>query len=122
MTSSQGCTTVDTLTVSTIPIGIVYIPSAFTPNGDGINDLFVMRGYGDRAGDIGTARIGSLEGREVARSRSPYTNTWIAVGPIISGSWYNSRKWNCICVCTRTNRLGGTHRKSKCSEGIGRNV
>ncbi len=41
-TDNIGCT--DTIIKSTKPPLEIFIPSAFTPNGDGINDLFVIKG------------------------------------------------------------------------------
>jgi len=37
--TNTGCTTVDTQLVKTIKSVEIYVPSAFTPNNDGINDL-----------------------------------------------------------------------------------
>jgi gliding motility-associated-like protein len=44
--SSIGCTGSDTLRVIVIPNTDIFIPSLFSPNGDGQNDRFVLRGTG----------------------------------------------------------------------------
>jgi gliding motility-associated-like protein len=37
--TNTGCVTVDTQLVKTVPHVEIYVPSAFTPNNDGLNDL-----------------------------------------------------------------------------------
>jgi gliding motility-associated-like protein len=43
-TSEKGCETSDNITVFVIPKRTVLIPTAFTPNGDGSNDLLLVHG------------------------------------------------------------------------------
>ncbi len=38
----MGCTGEETITVNVIGIDCITIPSSFTPNGDGINDTWVI--------------------------------------------------------------------------------
>lgn len=82
ITDAFGCMHTDTINVSTLESSsTVYVPNAFTPNGDGINDVFKAEGLGfeafelqifDRWGalifhgtDINTAWDGTIKGAEL---------------------------------------------------------
>jgi gliding motility-associated-like protein len=41
VTSADGCTDVDTQTVCIGPDVSIYVPNTFTPNGNGLNDIFI---------------------------------------------------------------------------------
>jgi gliding motility-associated-like protein len=38
ITTASGCVTIDTQSVKTVKEAMIYVPSAFTPNNDGLND------------------------------------------------------------------------------------
>ncbi|MEO7264295.1 MAG: gliding motility-associated C-terminal domain-containing protein, partial [Ferruginibacter sp.] len=47
VTNNYGCTGTDTINIKTFcEDSQVYIPNAFTPDGDGINDILMVRGKG----------------------------------------------------------------------------
>lgn len=47
ITDENGCTASDELTVEVIPVRNIFAPTAFSPNGDGINDVFYLQGKTD---------------------------------------------------------------------------
>ncbi|MGZ4118722.1 MAG: T9SS type B sorting domain-containing protein, partial [Bacteroidia bacterium] len=60
-TSPGGCTASDTITVNVENIFTYFMPTAFSPNGDGINDVLYVKGRGidfinlkiyDRVGEL----------------------------------------------------------------------
>lgn len=65
VTDSLGCQ--DTFTVVALPEGELYIPNAFTPNEDGVNDLLEIKGFNIATFEI---TIVNRYGQEVFRSGS----------------------------------------------------
>ncbi|MEZ4720377.1 MAG: gliding motility-associated C-terminal domain-containing protein [Flavobacteriales bacterium] len=76
VTDSNRCHVVDSVRVE--PISQIFAPSSFTPNGDGINDLFVLRGYNIKSYEIS---IRDRWGREVFASKD-MARSW-------NGSFFN---------------------------------
>lgn len=73
ITLASGCVMTDTLQVDMIAPDVVYIPSAFTPNGDGHNDLFVIAGLNNYPGSA--LMVFNRWGNRVYTSSS-YNNDW----------------------------------------------
>lgn len=47
VTNAYGCTTLDDVTINLVcSSGVVFLPNTFTPNSDGANDIFYIRGKG----------------------------------------------------------------------------
>ncbi len=88
VSNAQGCTASDTVSVNLLcSESRIYIPGAFSPNNDGLNDLFIIKGQGIRMvnhlvifnrfgtvifernnfqpGDINAAWDGSYKGKQV---------------------------------------------------------
>ncbi len=59
----NGCTAFDSLFVEVLPTRRLYIPNAFSPNNDGINDIFYLQGKGAIA--INSLRIFDRWGNQV---------------------------------------------------------
>lgn len=80
VTDSLGCQ--NTFTLEAVPEGEVYIPNAFTPNEDGINDLFEIKGYNIAKFDL---LITNRQGEVVFQS-AEILNKWD--GSVPSGRFY----------------------------------
>jgi gliding motility-associated-like protein len=104
ITTSTGCTTVDTQLVKTIKSVEIYVPTAFTPNGDGLNDvlrpvllgvkqLHFFRVY-DRWGQIvfetKTSHLG-WDGTLRGSKQSSQVYVWIMEGVGVDGRTYSKK-------------------------------
>ncbi len=69
--SAQGCVSEDSVFVTVLPA--LFIPNAFSPNGDGINDVWVIRHLSDYPGSV--VRVFDRFGRLVFSSTG-YNNPW----------------------------------------------
>ncbi|MFN7118545.1 MAG: T9SS type B sorting domain-containing protein, partial [Saprospiraceae bacterium] len=44
ITDASGCQSTDSMRVEVLPVRQIYAPTAFSPNGDGVNDIFYLQG------------------------------------------------------------------------------
>ena len=47
VTDQYGCIATDSVLITSFPVPYIFIPSGFSPNGDGNNDFFEIFGPGD---------------------------------------------------------------------------
>ena len=73
-TSENGCTDIATQVIDIIPLAQLFYPNAFTPNGDGRNDVFFGVGASNLINDY-TLRIFDRWGKQVFYSEDP-TEGW----------------------------------------------
>ncbi|MCG3167920.1 MAG: hypothetical protein POELPBGB_03720 [Bacteroidia bacterium] len=66
--NQYGCTDTVSHTVVITPSFTIYVPSAFTPDGDGVNDIFLPKGIGWRDYEL---RIFSRSGTQVFSTFDP---------------------------------------------------
>lgn len=66
--NQYGCTDTVSHTVVITPSFTIYVPSAFTPDGDGVNDIFLPKGIGWRDYEL---RIYSRSGNQVFTTFDP---------------------------------------------------
>jgi len=84
----SGCATTDLLHLKDIKGPEIYVPSAFTPNGDGINDVFEIRGL--ERYQQSELSIVNRWGNEVYHN-TRYQNTWTGDG-LNEGTYYYTLK------------------------------
>ncbi|WP_157974544.1 gliding motility-associated C-terminal domain-containing protein [Lewinella sp. IMCC34183] len=83
-TSEAGCAAADSVRIDVLTDRLVYIPSAFSPNGDGTNDRFLVYGSEPNVQGIASLRIYDRWGGEV------FTATDLAANASESG-WDGTR-------------------------------
>ncbi|MEM8908532.1 MAG: gliding motility-associated C-terminal domain-containing protein, partial [Bacteroidota bacterium] len=74
VTNENGCTATDEVTVSVIKDRPIYIPNAFSPNFDGVNDFFTAYGNG-AAREIELLRVFNRWGAQVYEATNIPLNT-----------------------------------------------
>ncbi|MEM9929110.1 MAG: gliding motility-associated C-terminal domain-containing protein [Bacteroidota bacterium] len=64
-TSAAGCESLDSISITVIKTRQLYLPSAFSPNGDGINDRFTLFGDTPNVSDLVTLEVFDRWGNQV---------------------------------------------------------
>lgn len=101
--TSNGCSGIDTVKVNVDASSSASVPSVFSPNGDGINDILYIRGRGIKeiefsifnrwgekifeASDINTGWDGTFNGR----ADGPSVFVYIIKGKFLNGSEINAK-------------------------------
>lgn len=104
ITTSTECITVDTQMVKIIPAVEIYVPTAFTPNGDGLNDLLrptlmglrdmqyfrVFNRWGQLVYETKTKRAG-WDGRISGALQGSNVFVWVVSGMGVDGRMHTRR-------------------------------
>lgn len=96
VTDTNGCKSADSVRVEARPCCELYLPDAFTPNGDGLNDVFKIITDGNHK--ITTFRILNRWGQvvfETADESKGWDGTWGGVAQSI-GTYYYYLKYRCV--------------------------
>jgi gliding motility-associated-like protein len=90
-----GCRSIDSVLITTTPCCDVFLPDAFTPNGDGRNDKFRLIGNGHH--QLTVMRIANRWGQTVFESASQDASWDGSFGGIVQpmGTYYYFLKYRC---------------------------
>lgn len=72
----NGCVAFDSATVAVVPPGVFIFPDAFSPNGDGNNDVFFPNILGNQGATVTVFRIYNRWGQIVWDSPAPWDGTY----------------------------------------------
>ncbi|MEM1319890.1 MAG: gliding motility-associated C-terminal domain-containing protein [Bacteroidota bacterium] len=90
VTDEDGCTATDEVTITVIKNRPIYIPNAFTPNGDGVNDGFTVYS-GPAASTIELMRIYNRWGALIFEGQNlPLNNEQMGWNGVFKGERMNS--------------------------------
>jgi gliding motility-associated-like protein len=100
VTNARGCTITDTVLVKVSNTASAFVPSAFTPNGDGLNDFFTMDILGATTIDV---QIWNRWGEKV------FSNPSQANGIGATGAWDGTFRGKSVEYDTYTYQLVVTY-------------